>query len=76
LRPGGHLLLGCDVYSWAGLMKYRIRVGAASVWGISLIALGDVAHPHRFLAADLENLVLKSGLKILSTNARHFDGVR
>jgi SAM-dependent methyltransferase len=76
LKPGGHLILGCDVYSWAGLMKYSTRTIIARVLGIRLESIGDVAHPHHFLAGDLENLVLNVGLKILSTNARRFEGIR
>ena len=76
LKPGGHLLLGCDVYSRAGMMKYSTRTIIARVLGIRLESIGDVGHPHHFLGVDLENLVLKVRLKILSTNARRFEGIR
>lgn len=76
LKPGGHLILGCDVYSWAGLMKYSTRTIIAKVLGIRLESIGDVGHPHHFLAMDLENLILKVGLKILSTNARRFERIQ
>lgn len=76
LKPDGHLLLGCDIYSWAGLMKYRIHVATATARGIQLNSIGDVAHPHQFLAEDLENLVLAAGLEILATNDRPYEPIR
>lgn len=76
LKPGGRLILGCDVYSWAGLMKYRIRKAAAMALGIQLNTVGDVAHPHQFLAGDLESLLTRAGLGIVATNARPYERLR
>ena len=76
LKPGGYLLLGCDVYSWAGLIKYRIHIASAASRGIQLNSIGHLAHPHQFLAKDLKNFVSTVGLEILATNDRPYEKIR
>jgi len=76
LKPGGYLLLGCDVYSWAGLMKYRLRNALAAMRLINLKSIGDVAHPHQFLARDLENLLRSFDLELIAINRRNHEKVR
>jgi len=70
LQPGGRVLLGCDVYSFAGLVKHRLRAVGMRTLGIKPTAIGDVAHPFQFLAWDLEHLVSVAGFEILAISRR------
>jgi SAM-dependent methyltransferase len=70
LQQGGHFILGCDVYSHAGRVKYRARQFLASVAGTQLNSIGDLAHPHQFLAHDVEGMVRRAGLETAAINCR------
>ena len=70
LGRGNHLILGCDVYSTAGRIKHRVRAGLARASGVTLDSIADLAHPHQFVASDLEALVDGEGLEIVAMNNR------
>lgn len=70
LKSDSCLLLGCDTYSLAGLVKHRIRSSGAAVLNIKLGSIGDEAHPFQFLPWDLERLVKEAGLTVMHTNRR------
>lgn len=76
LRPGGYLLMGCDVLSVAALIKHRLRVALAAMFRHPLTSIGDVAHPHRIQAKGLQDLLITSGFEILATNARPYERIR
>lgn len=65
LKPGGYLLLGCDVVSSLSLLKFHLYVKRVYSQGI-----GVRAHPFHFQAAELENLVKETGFTILAVNHR------
>ena len=70
LGRGNHLILGCDVYSTAGRIKHRVRAGLARASGVTLDSIADLAHPHQFVASDLEALVDGEGLEIVAILVR------
>jgi len=70
LRTGAYFILGCDVYSFAGRVKYRARATLAKAAGVTLDSIHDLAHPHQFVAADLERIVAHAGLEIVAINNR------
>jgi SAM-dependent methyltransferase len=70
LLPGGHFVLGCDVYSEAGRIKHRVRGALARATGRTLNSIADLAHPHQFVARDLEGLMKGANLDILAVNTR------
>lgn len=70
LRPGGHFVLGCDVYSEAGRIKYRVRAALARAMGRTLDTIADLAHPHQFVARDLEGLMQGAALDVCAVNRR------
>lgn len=71
LLPGGHFVLGCDVYSDAGRIKHRIRAALMRTMGRAIDSIADLAHPHQFVARDLERLMQGRTLEILGINSRH-----
>lgn len=70
LRPGGYLVLGCDVYSEAGRIKHRLRSALARATRTPLDTIGDLAHPHQLVARDLESLLRSAGFEIVAANTR------
>jgi SAM-dependent methyltransferase len=73
LKTGGWFLLGCDVSSWVALAKWQLRRRAAAVLRIDLNSISDVAHPHRFLAKDLQKMCGAVGFSVRSINVRPFE---
>jgi SAM-dependent methyltransferase len=61
LRPGGYLLLECDVLSFFSLLKHHI------------FRIYDAAHPHKFSSKALCKMVTQSGFRILAVNSRKYE---
>ena len=76
LRPNGHFILGCDAYSLAGRIKYRLRAGLARALRVKLDSIADLAHPHQFVASDLEALIDQAGLQFVAINSRRAEALR
>ena len=60
-RPGGYLLLECDVLSFCSLLKHHI------------FRIYNAAHPHKFSSKALCKMVTQSGFRILAVNSRKYE---
>ena len=65
LRPGGFILLGCDVVSVLSQMKFHLYIKEKYANSI-----GVMAHPFRFQAGDFSDLVTSAGFEICAANRR------
>jgi SAM-dependent methyltransferase len=62
LKPDGFLLVGCDVFSVLGRLKFTLYTRRRMPDSILVRA-----HPFRFRAADLKRMLSRSGFRILAT---------
>lgn len=62
LQPGGFLVVGCDVFSVLGRVKFALYTRRRMADSILVRA-----HPFRFSAADLKALLRRTGLVVLAT---------
>jgi SAM-dependent methyltransferase len=62
LRPGGFVLVGCDVFSVLGRFKFAVYTRRRMPDSILVRA-----HPFRFRGADLKGLLRQSGFAVLAT---------
>ncbi len=64
VRPGGMLLVACDVHSALGRLKFEHVTKRRVPDGILVRA-----HPWRFTAPDLESLIVAAGFRIIAAEA-------